>query len=90
MKTLPTQFTDRGFQFNQLRRRGNVAVFSRTKGKVTHFETVIVDSHQGFQIKGKQIEPSEFYPSSEQWGTKGFTFNDQDAALAKASALELV
>jgi len=59
-----------------------VAVFERQgKGHSNpHFETVVIGSHNGYVIAGVRIEPAETYPSSEQWGSKGFTFRDEQPA----------
>ena len=89
MKPLATSFTKKGFLHTQVMRAGNVAVYRRQRigGKAVHFETVIVGSHNGYEIGGVTVEPAETYPSSERWGEKGFTFNDAQAALAKAQTL---
>lgn len=72
-----------------VRRVGNVAVYRRQKigGKAVHFETVIIGRHNGYVIAGATIAPAETYPLSEQWGAKGFTFNDESKALSKAKQL---
>ena len=90
MKTLETTFTKNGFAFEQVERRGNFAVFRKAKPgrKSQSFETVKITRHDGYTIAGVTIPPGECYPSSEQWGTHGFTFNNPIAALAKMSQLE--
>ena len=90
MKILETTFTKKGFVHTLLQRNGNVAVYRRQKigGKAVQFETVIIGSHNGYEIGGVKVEPAETYPSSEQWGAKGFTFNDESAAISKAKQLE--
>lgn len=92
MKLLETTFTKKGFVHTLVQRHGNVAVYRRQKigGKAVHFETVIIGSHNGYVIAGATIAPAETYPSSEQWGTKGFTFNEELAALKKAKQLEIL
>ena len=89
-KKLPPSFTKNGFTFEQVERRGDFAVFRKFKkrGFAHSFETVKINRHDGYTIAGKDIPPGECYPSSEQWGTHGFTFNDPIAALAKMAELE--
>ena len=90
MTTLSPLFTKSGFTFEQVERRGNLAVFRKAKksGKSASFETVKITSHDGYTIAGVAIPPGECYPSSEKWGTHGFTFRDPSAALAKMAQLE--
>lgn len=89
MKTLDVDFTSKGFHYRQLSRDGDVAVFGQKWGEngSTAYETVIVQRHNGREIAGTKIPPAEFYPSSGQWGIKGWTFTDRDQAFAKALAL---
>jgi len=89
-KKLSPLFDKNGFTFELVERRGDFAVFRKFKerGKSESFETVKITRHDGYTIAGKEIPPGECYPSSEQWGTHGFTFNDPIAALAKMAELE--
>ena len=90
-KTLSPSFAKNGFTFQQVERRGNLAVFRKEKkGKCVSFETIKINRHDGYKIAGKEIPPGECYPSSEQWGTHGFTFTDPLAALAKMAELETI
>lgn len=99
MKLLETEFTEKGFAFSQVVRRGNLAVYRRAKGNSEHFEVVRIRSskgHAGYTVKDKDGKetiiqpqgPHELYPSSEKWGTDGFTHNDEDSARAKMGELE--
>ena len=92
MKLLETTFTKKGFTHTLVQRNGNVAVYRRQKigGSAVHFEAVIIGSHDGYVLAGASIAPAETYPSSEQWGTKGFTLNDESAAISKAKQLETI
>ncbi len=89
MKTLETSFTRKGFQYRQISRDGDVAVFEQRWGKngSPAFETVIVQRHHGREIMGVKIPPAEFMPSTSQWGVKGWTFTHRDQALLKAASL---
>ena len=88
MKLLETRFKKDGFTFEQLKRLDNVAVFAKSKGgKSKSYEVVKIQSHNGFEISGVKIEPAETMPSSEQWGTNGFTFTTLQDALYKFNQL---
>ncbi len=90
MKALPTEFKAKGFNYRQISRDGNVAVFEQRWGRngSVAYETVIVQSHNGREIAGVYLPPAEFMPSSSQWGIKGWTFRSRDEALSKAAQLQ--
>ncbi len=81
-KTLETDFTKNGFRLRQIRREGDVAIYHKValQGNVhpvtydVGFETIVVSRHDGYEIGGVKVEPAETYPSSEQWGQKGWTY----------------
>lgn len=89
MKPIPETFTANGFIHELVERTGDVAIFRRFKmgGGREHFETVVINRHNGFSIAGKDITPAETYPPAQQWGVRGWTFLDKDAAKAKMSDL---
>ena len=91
MKTLEPQFTDRGFNFTQVVRRGDLAVFhkKRVDGVAECWETVRIGRHNGYKIGGKAIAPAETFPPSSAWGSQGWTYSDEGAALDKMSQLEI-
>lgn len=82
MKPLATQFRKNGFDFTMLKREGNVALFQKSKPHFTepHFEIILVQSHNGYELAGRKIEAAETFPSSETWGTKGWTCSDEQRA----------
>jgi hypothetical protein len=90
-RPLPTQFRRDGFDFRQIAREGDVGIYAQVwngcPDLAVCFEVIRVKRRQGFEIKGKLIEPAEVYPNSEAWGLDGFTFADKDAAFAKLRAL---
>jgi hypothetical protein len=89
MKTLATEFKKSGFDFKQVRRLGDVAIYSKRKGSADlGFEVIKISHHNGYTIAGNFIPPSETYPSSEQWGTNGFTCDDEQSAIARADKLK--
>jgi hypothetical protein len=83
-RPLATQIRHAGFDFRQILRAGDFAVFEQSKtGRVMAYEVVHIRRHEGFAIAGRQVEPAEFYPRSEDWGTHGWTLPTREAALAK-------
>ena len=44
------------------------------------YEVIIVQSHNGIKVAGIEFPPSEYYPSTEQWQTYGFSFPRLDIA----------
>ena len=81
-KPIETAFTKNGFQFSQIKRDGDIAVFHKAaiKGPLhpvafdAGFETVVITRHDGYEIAGVKMEPAEQYPGNEMWGTRGWTF----------------
>lgn len=85
MKTLATTFRSHGYDFVQLDRVGNVALFEKTTTGVTRpsYEVVIVQQHGERVIAGNTIAAAEAMPGSEQWGRLGWTYPTIDHALVK-------
>lgn len=86
MKSLPLKFVKKGFRHTQIKRERDVALYKRQSlenSKVFHFEVVVISSHNGTTIEGNYIEPGELYPSSSQWGDKGWTCISLEAAEEK-------
>ena len=90
-KPLETHFQRGKFNYKQLAREKDVAIFKQAwRGSSepdTCWEVVVIRRHGGKTIKGHWVEPSEFYPSSTDWGKYGFTFTDKEAAFAKLREL---
>jgi len=86
-KPLATQFRHDGFDYRQIAREGDVAIYEQKwrgcPDPNVCFEVVRIRRRDGFQIGGSFVEPAEVYPRSEAWGTDGFTLTDKDAALNK-------
>lgn len=86
-KPLPKEFHRDGFQYRQIAREGNAAIYEQTwngcPNPSVSYEVIRIRRREGFQISGRFVEPSEFYPSSTEWGKYGFTFTDREAAFAK-------
>ena len=86
MKTIPETFPKLGWNFRQIKRKGDLAIFERSKPEtLPHYEVVRIRQHQGFQIPGTDevAEPAELYPGNTAWGRDGFTLNTIEEAEAK-------
>jgi len=90
MRKLPKTFKQKGFTLTQVKRDGNKAVFKKTKVGYTFvsYEVVVVSNHNGYELGGQKIEPAETYPSSSQWGIKGFTCTSLERAEVKYKTLK--
>jgi hypothetical protein len=86
-KPLPIRFRRDGFDYRQIVREGNAAIYEQTWGGFSDpsvcYEIVRIRRRDGFQIGGRFVEPAEIYPKAEAWGVDGFTLTDKDAAFAK-------
>jgi hypothetical protein len=86
-KPLPTRFQRDGFDYRQIAREGDVAIYEQAWSGCSNpsvcYEVVRIRRREGFQIDGRFVEPAEVYPTSESWGVDGFTFTDKAAAFAK-------
>jgi len=89
-RSLPTRFWHGRFDFQQIYRKGDLAIYRQTWNGNEHsavFEVVRIKRRQGFEIDGRFVQPAEVYPASKLWGTDGFTLTDRDAAFGKLSEL---
>jgi hypothetical protein len=86
-KPLPTQFRRDGFDFRQIAREGNAAIYEQRWTGCAEpsvcYEVIRIRRREGFEIGGRFVGPAEVYPKSEAWGVHGFTLTDKDAAFAK-------
>jgi len=86
-KPLPTRFRHCGFDYRQIAREGNAAIYEQRWDGCADpslcYEVIRIRRREGFQIGARLVEAAEVYPNSEAWGTDGFTLTDRDAAFAK-------
>jgi hypothetical protein len=90
MIPLDTTFRFNDFNFRLVKRVGDVALFEKRKPTHTRasFEVVIVQKHPAKTFpNGKYYDARESMPSSESWGTKGWTYSDLENAEAKLNRL---
>jgi hypothetical protein len=86
-RPLPTRFRHNGFDYRQIAREGNAAIYEQRWTGCAEpsvcYEVIRIRRREGFQIDGKFVEPAEAYPKSECWGVDGFTFANKDAAFQR-------
>ena len=90
-KPLPKEFRRDGFEYRQIAREGNAAIYEQrwtgcAEASVC-YEVIRIRRREGFEIGGRFVGPAEVYPASKLWGTDGFTLTDRDAAFAKLREL---
>jgi len=84
MNTIPSVFTERGFNFTQIARDGMIALYHRGKpGGTGHYELVRLSVAHAAKIYGREYPEREVYPHSEKWGIDGFTILSRETALER-------
>jgi hypothetical protein len=81
MKQL-TKYYKNGYDFSIVHREASLAIakgFSRISG-LENWEIIEIQSHNGMNMGSNWVESAEFAPSSSQWGTKGWTANNETHA----------
>jgi hypothetical protein len=77
MKILEKKFTNKNFSYKQITREDNVAIYEQhlidPEATNKRYEVIVIKSHDGYEINGNKIAPSEMYPSANHWGTLGWT-----------------
>jgi hypothetical protein len=86
---LATEFKKEGYNFRQIERGGDVAVFAKSKSPVgaVSFEVVRIRRVPEMEMFGRVIAAHEALPSAEHWGLYGFTYADKVRALRKLREL---
>lgn len=88
-KLLKEEISKDGFLLKQIKRKKNKAIYEQTRdGRIFSYEVIVISKHEGYNIAGNFIEPSEMYPSTAQWGVKGFTFTNIEDAEKKYKTLK--
>jgi hypothetical protein len=90
-KPLPTRFRRDGFEYRQIAREKDTAIYEQTWSGCSEpsvcYEVIRIRRRDGFQINGRFVEPAEIYPKADAWGVDGFTLTDKDGAFAKLREL---
>ena len=77
MKTLNTTFEKRGFQYQQVLREGQVAIYSQTlNDRIIAYEVIKIKQAPAHERGGVQFPEMELYPSDEQFGLNGWSFGN--------------
>jgi hypothetical protein len=84
---LPTKFNHLIFEYNQIWRDKDVAVYRQSSVYCNRFETIIVQYVQAGMAFGKEYPAREIYPYAESWGEHGFTYTSEEEAIKKARNL---
>lgn len=88
-KPLRTSFRSKGFDYRQIERVGDVAMFEQTKPGLSEprYEVVIVQRHDAYEIGGAKVEAAETMPSTSAWGRLGWTYRDPKEARMRFDEL---
>lgn len=88
-RPLKTSFRSKGFDYRQIERKGDVAMFAQTKPGLLHtwYEVVLVQRHDEYEIGGTKVEAAETMPSTSQWGRLGWTYRDEKSAKVRFDEL---
>jgi len=90
-KILPLEFSKNQFDFKQIKREANVAIYSKVKKSIDiegeacpqkqlHYEVIKINRHDAYFLAGNKISAGESYPSNEQWGNRGLSTNSLERA----------
>jgi hypothetical protein len=72
--TLPCGLRHDGFDLRQVERVGRVAIYEKTKDTYKGWEIILIRKRPGRQLPGGKHTPArEQYPSSAEWGIRGWT-----------------
>lgn len=92
-KLLTKEFRRDGFQYRQIAREGDAAIYEQRWTGCAEpspaYEVIRIRRREGFQIGTRFVEPAEVYPASKLWGVDGFTFTDRNKAWAKFFEISL-
>jgi hypothetical protein len=93
MTPLAFPFTKHGFHHVLLDRSGDVCLIARYNLRArpkppVHWEVVVVQQRPARTFPNGQTAPArEAYPSTEQWGTAGWTYTTLSAARERFTSL---
>jgi hypothetical protein len=89
MRPLATEFKKDGFDHKVIRRENMVALVEKKHRdhSLPSYEVVRIQTHEGYEIMGRYVEPSEFMPRTAEWGIHGFTYTDLEDAEKKFKSM---
>lgn len=88
-KPVKTQFRQDQFDYRQIHRQGDVAIYEQTKAGtgILAFEVIKIRVFKASPYTSPEFTHYEAYPSSEQWGVSGWTAKTKIEAYEKAREL---
>ena len=84
---LASHFVSDGFEFRLIDRRGDVALFKKSKLGRQFYEVVIVQELPAGTIFGRSYPAREAMPPSEAWGIHGWSLTTAERAQEKLAEL---
>lgn len=81
MKTLGTEIRYQGRLMKQVKRDGRVAMYKIQEPY--GYEVIVIRERPDHDAFGKHFPAAESYPSSEEWGTYGWSYKTEDLAGAE-------
>ena len=92
MKKIEKSFVSKGFEFKQILRDGDMAIYEKRApgSNCSNYELIHITSHNGYVIGGNKIPPSEVYPGDSQWGTHGWSYPTLELAKSKLKTKKVV
>lgn len=91
MKPLPTTFAKNGFTYEQVERRGQLAIYhQRLRPGVGDmaYEVIRIKRVKEHVMFKKTVEAHEAGPSNEDFGSYGWSYPTLEAARAKLKVLD--
>lgn len=86
-KTIKSNFSKKGFDYSLIKRENDKAIYKQSRGNVTAYEVILIRRHNGYNLGDVYIEPSETYPSDNEWGVFGFTCTTLEQAETRFKKL---
>jgi len=90
MQTIATEFNQDGFSFKLLERSNGIALFQKSKPHHSKpcYEVVRLKIRPEQDIYGRHYPEREGLPTSESWGTDGWSYSDEKSAKKRFENLE--
>jgi hypothetical protein len=89
VKPLPDTFRKGGYDYQRVARDGDVAIYAQSQGeRIYAHEVVIVQRYPDYEMMGKLIAAHEAFPSTESWGSQGWTCTSLTEACRKMSDVQ--
>ncbi len=90
MRAIEKTFRKDGFDYEQVFRQGDIAIYKQTKKESPaniHFEVGIIQKNKEREMFGVKMEANESWPPSTAWGILAWTYGDLASAKRRAMSL---